>query len=151
MRVFFTISRVVFFVQVFVLGVVFPSLAEERPLFSRAPYLQFSTTNSIYVVWRNEGPITPSVKFGQTIDLLTNEVSSISDTSGTGILVRVALGTNSESIPDKWRTYRTEENLKLRKLHTAPIGTFQYEARLMGLSPATKYYYAVFDGDRRLT
>ena len=125
--------------------------AEERPVFARAPYLQFSTTNSIYVTWRTEGPITPIVKFGKGLSRLTSELSYVSETSGTGILVRVALGANSESIPEQWRKYRTEENLKLRKLHSAPIGTFQYEARLMGLSPATKYYYAVFDESRRLT
>ena len=124
---------------------------DQRPAFARAPYLQFSTTNSIYVVWRSEGPVTPVVKWGTRLDQLTSELSDVSDTSGTGILVRTSLGTNTQSIPEKWQRYRTDENLKLRKMHSAPIGTFQYEARLMGLSPATKYYYAVFDGDRRLT
>src|ERR1051325_5113890 len=80
--------------------------AEERPVFARAPYIQFSTTNSIYVVWRTEGPITPVVKFDTRLEPLTNELSYISETSGTGIVVRVALGTNSESIPSKWRQYR---------------------------------------------
>ncbi|MFM8877753.1 MAG: metallophosphoesterase, partial [Verrucomicrobiota bacterium] len=37
------------------------------------------------------------------------------------------------------------------KLHSAPVGTFQYEARIEGLSPDSIHYYAVFDGDRRLT
>lgn len=123
----------------------------DRPAFARAPYLQFSTTNSIYVVWRNEGPIKPVVKFGKNIHRLNNEVSYVSPDTGTGIVVRVALGDKKESIPSRWQRYRTEENLKLRKLHSAPVGTFQYEARLMGLLPATKYYYAVYDGNKRLT
>lgn len=124
---------------------------QDRPGFARAPYLQFSTTNSIYVVWRNEGPITPVVKFGKAMNRLTSELSYVSDISGTGIVVRTSLGTNTQSMPSKWQRFRTEDNLKLRKLHSAPVGTFQYEARLRGLSPATKYYYAVFDGDQRLT
>jgi hypothetical protein len=125
--------------------------AEESPSFSRAPYLQFSTTNSIYVVWRTEGSIKPVVKFGKTLNRLTSELSYVSEFSGTGIVVRTALGDKKESVPSKWQKFRTEQNLKLRKLQSAPIGTFQYEARLMGLTPATKYYYAVFDGDRRMT
>lgn len=149
MRVCSSLLR--FFLLGCVLGHGSMAQAEERPIFARAPYLQFSTTNSIYVAWRMEGPITPLVKFDTSMDNLGNEVSDVSDTTGTGIVVRVALGTNSQSIPSKWQEYRTEENLRLRKLHSAPVGTFQYEARLMGLSPATKYYYAVFDGNRRLT
>ncbi len=125
--------------------------SDARPAFARAPYLQFSTTNSIYVVWRNEGPINPVVRFGKSLNRLGGEVSEISDATGTGIVVRASLGTNSESIPSKWRSLRTDENLKLRKLHSAPIGTFQYEARLTGLEPDTKYYYAVYDGKKRLT
>ena len=124
---------------------------DEHPAFARAPYLQFSTTNSIYVVWRSEGPVTPVVKWGTRLDRLTSELSYVSDTTGTGILVRTSLGTNTQSIPERWQGFRTDDNLKLRKMHSAPIGTFQYEARLMGLTAATKYYYAVFDGDHRLT
>ena len=125
--------------------------AAERSPFSRAPYLQFSTTNSIYVVWRTAGPITPVVKWGKSLSNLGNELSYVSPDSGTGIVVRASLGDKKESVPSKWQQYRTEENLKLRKLHSAPVGTFQYEARIMELSPDTKYYYAVYDGNKRLT
>src|SRR5256885_8562914 len=112
MRVCFTMIRVV----LFALGAVFVSVVRaEEPPFSRAPYLQFSTTNSIYIVWRNDGPIKPVVRFGKSLNKLTGEVSTISDASGTGIVVRVSLGTNSETIPAKWRSLRTEENLKYRK------------------------------------
>jgi len=121
------------------------------PAFVRAPYLQFSSTNSIYVVWRWAGPMTPVVRFGKSMSALNHELSYVSADSGTGIVIRTSLGTNTQSLPSKWQRFRTEENLKLRKLHSAPLGTFQYEARLMGLAPATKYYYAVYDGKRRLT
>jgi hypothetical protein len=123
----------------------------ERAAFMRAPYLQFSTTNSIYVVWRTAGTITPVVKFGKSLNRLSGELSTISDKSGTGILVRARLDDKTNALPSRFQQYRTEENLKLRKLHSAPMGTFQYEARIQGLSPSTKYYYAVFDGEKRLT
>lgn len=144
-------------IRFFVLAAVVSSVpwlqgaAQDRPAFARAPYLQFSTTNSIYVVWRTEGPIEPVVKFGKALNRLNSELSYVSDRTTTGIVVRASLGTNTQSIPSRWQRFRTEENLKLRKLHSAPIGTFQYEARLWGLAPATKYYYAVFDGERRMT
>ena len=61
-----------------------PAAETARPAFLRAPYLQFSTTNSIYVCWRNEGTITPVVKFGKSMTKLTGELSTLSDKSGTG-------------------------------------------------------------------
>lgn len=122
-----------------------------KPAFLRAPYLQFSTTNSIYVVWRTQTPIQPVVKFGRSPGRLNNELAYVSDRTTTGIVVRARLGEKNDSVPERFKKFRTEENLKLRKLHSAPMGTFQYEARLQGLTPATKYYYAVFDGDKRLT
>ena len=123
----------------------------EQPAFLRAPYLQFSTTNSIYVVWRTAGTMKPVVKFGKSLNRLTDELSTLSEKSGTGILVRAMLGDKKDALPSRFQKFRTEDNLKLRKLHSAPLGTFQYEARLQGLTPATKYYYAVYDGDKRLT
>lgn len=122
-----------------------------QPVFARAPYLQFSTTNSIYVVWRTAGPITPVVRYGTSLNRLTEEMSYVSDKTTTGIVVRVSLGDKKDKVPSRFQQYRTEENLKLRKLHSAPLGTFQYEARLWGLKPATKYYYAVYNGKERLT
>ena len=119
--------------------------AEKERGFARAPYLQFSTTNSIHVVWRTDGPVQAAVRFGQQRSGLGTEVS------GESIVVRASLGTNGQRIPARWQALRTEENLKLRKLHSAAIGTFQYEAKLTGLQPATRYYYAVYDGNRRLT
>ena len=35
-------------------------------------------------------------------------------------------------------------------IHSAPPGTYQYEAPIYGLRPATTYYYAIYDGDRLL-
>ena len=149
MRVCVWMSRLFLCTIVVVFGL--SARAAEESAFARAPYLQFSTTNSIYVVWRTAGPIKPVVKWGKTLKSLNNEVSHISPDTGTGIVVRVALGDKKEAVSSKWQQYRTEENLKLRKLGSAPLGTFQYEARLFGFDPETKYYYAVYDGNKRLT
>ena len=113
--------------------------------FARAPYLQFATPNSIHVVWRTEGPVSPVVRFGLSIDQLTEKVGS------EETVTRASLGVSGKPIPAKWERLRTETNLKLPKLHSAPIGTFQYEARLSGLQPSTRYYYAVFDGEERMS
>ena len=118
--------------------------ASEKPAFARAPYLQFATATSIHVVWRTPGPITPVVRFGEKLEL-TAEVPR------TDIVVRASLGTNGQPMLAKWKSLRTEENLKLPKLHSAPIGAFQYEAKLTDLEPSTRYFYAVFDGSQRLT
>ncbi len=126
-------------------GAAAGSLTQDKPAFARAPYLQFATTNAIHVVWRSEGPVSPEVRFGTALKRLTERVPD------GDIKVRASLGTNGQPISSKWKALRTEENLKLSKLHTAPVGTFQYEAKLTGLQPSTRYYYAVYDGGRRLT
>jgi len=113
--------------------------------FARAPYLQFATPTTMHIVWRTEGPVNPVVRFGGALDKLKMEVAE------TNILVRASLGTNGQTVLAKWKGLRTDDNLKLPKLHSAPVGTFQYEATLNNLNPSTRYFYAVFDGDRRLT
>jgi phosphodiesterase/alkaline phosphatase D-like protein len=67
------------------------------------------------------------------------------------IVVRASLGDEGKAIPAKWQALRTKENVNLPKLHSAAIGTFQYEAKLTGLKPATRYFYTVLDGDHPLT
>ncbi len=99
----------------------------------------------MHVAWRTEGPVEPVVRFGKDLANLDKEVR------GAGIVVRASLGTKGQPIPARWEPLRTAENLALPKLHSAPVGTFQYEARLKDLEPETTYYYAVFDGGTRLT
>ncbi|HTI69957.1 MAG TPA: metallophosphoesterase family protein [Candidatus Limnocylindria bacterium] len=113
--------------------------------FYRAPYLQQQTPHSIWVAWRNNGPITPVVRFGTSRAQLNSTVGS------SNIVVRASLGAENQPMLDQWKALRTETNLALPKLHSAPIGNFQYEAKLTDLQPATRYYYAVFDGTKRLT
>jgi hypothetical protein len=111
----------------------------------RGPYLQFATPNSVHIVWRTEGPITPAVRFGPGTNRLTQEVAR------EAIVVRTALGSETNSVPARWESLRTEENLALPKLHSAAIGTFQYEAHLTGLQPSTRYFYRIMDGNKALT
>ncbi len=113
--------------------------------FLRAPYLQFSGPTMVHVAWRTEGPVDPVVRYGTDPANLTLRVS------GGEIVARASLGTNGQEMLPRWQALRTPENLRLPKLHSAPIGTFQYEARLSGLKPDTQYFYAVYDGSKRLT
>lgn len=112
--------------------------------FSRAPYLQLATPNSMVVVWRTENEITPVVRFGRSVDALDQTC-----TDGS-IVTRISLTTNKAEL--KQLQEERPEMLRLPKLHKdTPIGLFQYEARITGLTPDTRYYYAVYDGNRRLT
>lgn len=115
---------------------------QSASVLSRGPYLQFATTNSIHIVWRTQGPTLPVVRFGRRLDALTERSAEV--------VTRTSLGSEG-SVPAKWVPLRTKENLALPKLHSAPVGTFQYEARLLGLEPNTRYYYVVLDGDHPLT
>ncbi|MGE4178502.1 MAG: metallophosphoesterase [Limisphaerales bacterium] len=134
------------FAAVVLLATVAESFATNPPEpFARAPYLQFAGPNLMHVVWRTVGPIQPRVRFGRD-SLHLNQEARLSD-----IVVRASLGTNGQTLPERWASLRTEANLLLPKLHSAPVGTFQYEARIPDLSPSTTYFYAIYDGDRRLT
>jgi hypothetical protein len=114
---------------------------------SRGPYLQLATPESIVIVWRTDGPSDPSVRIGASADQLDRVIDP------DAITLRVAAGVEAaENIP---RLYleppedAAERDPRKRDPSTAP-GTCQYEARLDGLKPDTRYFYAVYDGDRRL-
>lgn len=111
--------------------------------FARAPYLQLATPGSIVVVWRTVGAIRPVVRYGSDVNRLEQQVPE------TLVVTRVSLTTNKTEL--KALEQSQPELFRLPKLHSAPAGLFQYEARITGLSPSTKYYYGVFDGERRLT
>ncbi len=121
-----------------------PAVNPPEP-FARAPYLQFAGPNLMHIAWRTVGPIQPRVRFGRNSLDLSDE-ARLSD-----IVVRASLGTNGQPLPERWASLRTEANLMLPKLHSAPVGTFQYEARIPDLTPGTTYFYAIYDGNRRLT
>ena len=104
---------------------------------SRAPYVQLATDHSICIVWRTveDGQAkAPVVRYGTSKDAL-----------------------KWSSKPENIQVRRTkkdgegESGLTPPFLHSAPKGTYQFEATLTGLKPDTLYYYAVFDGEKRLT
>jgi hypothetical protein len=120
--------------------------AAPLPPIVRGPYLQLAAPNSIWVGWRTDWTnIIPVVRFGKTPAELPFAVA------GKAILIKASLATNSTTNLERVLPLRTKQNLKLPALKGAPSGTFQYEAPIAGLLPDTKYYYAVYDGERRLT
>ncbi|MDC1206579.1 metallophosphoesterase family protein [Akkermansiaceae bacterium] len=97
--------------------------------FSRDPYVQFATHDSMRVVWRTEVPMNAIVKIGFKPDELNQELSAFQ------ILTRLHPSENGEAPLFKDSSKETQ----------------QFEATITGLEPRTTYYYAIFDGDERLT
>ena len=118
----------------------------------RAPYLQMSTSNSVYVVWRTEGPTEPVVRYGPTPTKLEHEVS------GEAITRRVSADVQAaEGIPFLYKesSNRREdgeqnEDDEFVGNPSAPSNTYQYEALITGIEPGVKHYYGVYDGARKL-
>ena len=100
--------------------------AAERRCF-RGPYLAAGGADRMTIVWRTIGDITPVVRIGSAPTALERAITS---TSRSGrILSRRADGVGG------WVS-----------LHSARDGAVQYEATILGLTPATTFYYAIFDG-----
>lgn len=121
------------------------SVPESPPSpFSRAPYIQLGTPSSMVIVWRTPSEITPVVRFGRSVDQLDQEVPLAS------IVTRVSLTTNKAEL--KVLQDKRPEMFQWPRLHRdSPSGLFQYEARVTGLSPNSRYYYAIYNGSTRLT
>jgi hypothetical protein len=101
--------------------------AETIPAFSRQPYLQLATHDSVRVVWRTRKDIDPKVVFGRALDQLANPASQILTRTHPTLVAENSL------------------------FQDAPVDTRQFEATLSGLEPSTTYYYAIYDGTTRLT
>ena len=95
----------------------------------RAAYVQLATHDSIRIVWRTEKDIEPKIVYGTSFDDLNFELPS-------------------EQILTRQHPLLNSPNPLYRDV---PLNTRQFEATLTNLKPATKYYYAVYDGDKRLT
>ncbi|WP_197527315.1 purple acid phosphatase family protein [Pirellulimonas nuda] len=105
-----------------------------------------ATPDSMVVVWRTRGPSAPSVRFGDSPETLSHAVE------GEAITRRASVGVDGEFAS---RLYREPAKAAARRDRrdpspSTPPGLCQYEVRLTGLKPGTRYYYAVYDGDRRL-
>ena len=116
-----------------VLCPVCPVRAQDaKPAISRGPYLQMATTTGVTVVWRTRSGGAPSVRFGVTSGNLT-------ETAGGDAV--------------KTRRSRIEGGAAEggEALSFAPSETRQHEAVITGLKPDTEYFYAVYEGEARLT
>ena len=115
--------------KIFLLLLLTGLLTSAKPIeaFSRQPYLQLATHSSIHIVWRSQKDLNARVLYGTSLDELA--------TPATKILTKThpSLGKKNALFKD------------------APAQTRQFEATLSHLEPATKYYYAIYDGDTRLT
>lgn len=109
----------------------------------RGPYLQQATPNSVIVVWRTEGPSQPVLRYGDAPGALVNEVS------GDAILVRASAdAAGGDDVPVLFKEspeQAAERDSSDPEPSTRP-NTYQYEAKVTGLRPASKHYYGVFDG-----
>ena len=99
---------------------------------TRGPYLQAATEDSMHIVWRVRKDTVPVVRYGTSWNSLTQELK------GPAISVRrkASEGASTNGAAP---------------LASAPSHTLQYEAKITGLKPDTKYYYAVYDGTRALS
>ena len=108
---------------------VTPTAIAAKP--TRGPYLQLASHDSIHIVWRTKTAITPTVRYGLQPDKL-DRVCLTKD-----IIVR--------------REGKKHPDNRAKPLFKASSGTRQYEAKVTGLKPDTRYYYAVYDKDKRIT
>lgn len=125
------------------------SFAQEA---TRGPYLQLLTPHSVVVVWRTAGAIEPVVRFGTSLQDLKQHNSADQMTTRVSADVAAASDAPYGSIPvlyDEPQAHAGDRKLWDRNPSTPP-GTWQYEAKLSELEPATKYWYAIYDGDRRI-
>jgi len=114
---------------------------------TRGPYLQLATPESMVVVWRTEGPATPVLKFGPSVENLTEAVS------GEDILLRVSADVETAGETPLLYKEPAEDAARRDADERDPStseNTYQYEAYISGLEPQTKYFYAIFDGSERL-
>ncbi len=121
--------------------------SDEDPSLLRGPYLQLATPESMVVVWRTDGETKPVVKIGASPETLDREIGWSATTLRVSVDVKAG--------KDVARLYKEpQEDAAKRDPRdhdpSTALGTYQYEARVEGLKPATRYYYAVYDGDRRL-
>ncbi len=113
---------------------------------SREPYLQQSSSDSIVVVWRTQGPSTPVLRYGNSPENLSNEIR------GDAITFRVSADVQAPSgTPLLYKEPEAERAERESDPDPSTVpNTYQYEAHLSGLQAGTQYFYAVFDQNKKL-
>ncbi len=84
------------------------------------------------MVWRSDVATHPVVRYGKSWQNLDQSETK-------GLALKVSGGVEV-----------ADPRLRYARLHSAPDGTRQYEMRVTGLEPDTRYYYAVYGGDEKL-
>lgn len=135
-----------------VLVVVFASTGVGAAELIRGPYLQLSTPTSITVVWRTVGESRPVLRYGDTVSRLDQVVNT--DAIVTRVSADVA-ALSSRGFEREQLLYDEPFAIAAERSPTdpepsTPGDTYQFEATIEGLKPGSKYYYAVYDGDRRI-
>jgi len=107
-------------------------VSAEKAKITRGPYPQAATFDAIHLVWRVRRDTQPVVRYGLApgkLDLQTvPEAAVVRRTAAEGASTGGA-----------------------KALFAAPPETRQFEVRITGLQPDTKYFYAVCDGETPLT
>lgn len=83
------------------------------------------------VVWRSDEATAPVVRYGSSpskLDQLEYKDFALKVSAGVEVM----------------------DTKRYARLHSAPAETRQYEMRISGLKPDTRYYYAIYDGDQKL-
>ena len=98
----------------------------EASAVSRGPYLAMGDADQMTIVWRGRQHRRPVVRIGSHPDTLDRKIEGKAITRRHG-------GGHSKN-----------------PLDSAPKDIVQYEASITGLQPATKYYYGIYYGRRRV-
>lgn len=108
--------------------------------FERAPYVQLATQDSIRLVWRTDRSMNPVVKFGESVGKLDRVVPA------ADVMVRRKDGKKADggvaSGPPLFAG---------KPVQSAGEDVRQYEVTLRGLETDREYFYAIFDGEQRMT
>ncbi len=145
-----TISTHTWLIAIFILAGLYPALGvanDGNSSLRRGPYLQLATPDSMVIVWRTDGESKPSVRFGVSPAALDHRIDS------SAITLRVSVDVKADDGVARLYKQPQEDAAKRDPSDHDPstaIGTYQYEAHLNGLKPATRYFYGVYDGDRLL-
>ena len=129
------------------LGPAFSVASDGNSSLQRGPYLQLATPESMVIVWRTDGKTKPSVRIGASPDALDREIGT------DDITLRVSVDVQAtDGVARLYKEPQEDAAKRDPRDHdpSTALGTYQYEAHIQGLKSATRYYYGVYDGDRRL-
>ncbi len=115
-----------------ILGLFAVLAAAAQATVTRGPYLQMATDESVVIVWRSDEATEPVVRYGASPDALDQVERSDYE-------LKLA-----PTIEGHFR------GKLYSRLHSAPGSTRQYEMRVSGLKPDTRYFYAIYDGEEQI-